>query len=210
MPQSHNNTPKPPPQPTAEDAAPYRTLASRTIWQSRWYALREDQVRFPDGSEGTYTVVEKDAAVYVVPLTADGQMVLLRNYRYTVDRWLWEVPAGGVQPGVEPEEMARRELREETGGQAERLQRVGSFYTMPGLGTEIIHVYVAYGVTLGEPDREPSEVMECHVVPLADALRMASKGEMGDGLSTLAILASMPYLQADSTATESIGDGTGQ
>lgn len=180
--------------PADGEPAPYRTLASRTIWRSPWYALREDQVRFPDGSEGTYTVVEKGASVYVVPLTAGGQLVLLRNYRYTVDRWLWEVPAGGVQPGVSPEEMARRELREEAGGRAERLEMVGSFYTMPGIGTEIIHVYLAHGVVLGEPEREPSEVMERHLVPLAEGLRMAGAGEIGDGLSTLAILACAPRL----------------
>ncbi len=191
--------------PGGEDAAPdepYQTLSSRTIWRSPWYALREDRVRFPDGSEGQYTVVEKAASVYVVPVTHDGQLVLIRNYRYPLGRWLWEVPAGGVLPGAAFDEMAHRELLEEAGGQAESLEKVAEFYTMPGIGTESAHVFLARGVTLGKPQPEAGEAMERHLLPVEDVLRMAASGEIEDGLSALAILLCAPRLQMSKKSGE--------
>lgn len=122
-------------------------------------------------------------------------MVLIRNYRHTVSRWLWEVPAGGIEPGISAEEMARRELAEEIGGQADTLREVHSFYTMPGIGNELAHIYLAEGVILGEPHHEPSEVIECHVLPREDVLSMAMRGEITDGPSALAILLCAPHIR---------------
>lgn len=167
---------------------PYQTLSSRTIWSSPWYALREDQVRFPDGSQGAYTVIEKRDAVWVMPIMPDGRAVLIRNYRYTVGAWLWEIPAGGIDPGLSPEEAARTELAQEIGGSAGRIEQVASYYTMPGIGDELAYVFLAQDVTLGEPRHEPSEVMEQHIVPLETVLSMVMRGEIADGPSALAIL----------------------
>ncbi len=89
-------------------------------------------MRFPGGQEGTYTVIERSDAVFVVPVTVEGSIVLIHNYRYTVRRWLWEVPAGSVEPGDSPLESARRELLEETGGSARSMIPVGSFYDGAG------------------------------------------------------------------------------
>jgi ADP-ribose pyrophosphatase len=176
---------------------PYQTLSSRLLWTSPWYSLREDQVRFPDGSQGVYTVVEKRDAVWVVPALADGRLVLIRNYRYTVGEWLWEVPAGGIEPGIAPQEMARRELAEEVGGQAQSLEEVARFYTMPGIGDEVAHIFLARGVALGEPRHEPSEVMERHAFPLSAVLSMIHRGELADGPSALAVLLCLPHLETD-------------
>jgi ADP-ribose pyrophosphatase len=167
---------------------PYQTLDSRLIWRSPWYALREDRVRFPDGSEGSYTVIAKRAAVWVLPILADGRVVLIRNYRYTVGTWLWEIPAGGIEPGASPEEAARIELAEEIGGQSGQLEQIALFYTMPGIGDELAHIFVARGVVLGEPRHEPSEVMERHIFSWDDVLSMVMRGEVADGPSALAIL----------------------
>ena len=72
----------------------WETLSSRFLWQSRWYNLRQDHIRTQDGHEFTYTIVDHPGAVWVVPITADGHVILIRHYRYTVDDWCWEVPAG--------------------------------------------------------------------------------------------------------------------
>lgn len=173
---------------------PYQRLSSRRVWQTRWMTLREDQIKLPDGSQGVYTVIERPEAVWIIPLLADGQMVLIWNYRYTVGRWLWEVPAGSIAPGVSPEEMARRELSEEIGGAAASLECVATFYTWPGQCNEQGHIFLARGVTLGEPHREPSEVMERHIFPVEKALDMARQGEVADGPSALAILICAPFL----------------
>ena len=174
---------------------PYQTLRSRLLWSSPWYSLREDQVRFPDGSEGSYTVVDKRDAVWIVPVLHDGSMVLIRNYRHTVSDWLWEVPAGGIEPGISADQMAQRELAEEIGGQAETLREVCSVYTMPGIGNERAHIYLAEGVTLGKPHHEPSEVMERHILPLEDVLAMVMRGDIADGPSALAILLCTPHIR---------------
>ena len=181
----------------------WETLSSRFLWKSRWYNLRQDLVRTQEGHEFTYTIVDHPGAVWVVPVTADGQVILIRHYRYTVDDWCYEVPAGGLPSGLstserlqqspssslaQSEEMARRELLEEVGGRAADLRYVGQFYTTNGISNEIAYVYLATGVELGETDREPAELMEMCPVPLDEALRMAREGEISDGPSALALL----------------------
>lgn len=175
--------------------SPYQTFASKYIWKSHWYNVRQDEIQTPDGSPGTYTIVEHPGAVWVVPVTSTGEIVLEWQYRYTVQDWCWEVPAGGLLPGISPEEMARRELAEEIGGTADRLQYIGWFYTMNGIGTEVAHIFLALGVELGETHREPTEIMEIRPVRIEEALRMARSGEISDGPSALALLLCEPHLR---------------
>lgn len=167
---------------------PYRKLGSRYVWRSQWYNLRQDDIQLPDGSQTTYTLVEHPGAVWIVPVTVEGKLALIRNYRYTVDDWCWEIPAGGLREGVSPEEMARRELREEIGGEAGSLRLVTSFYTANGISDEVAHVFLATGVRLGEPQHEASEVMTLHLMEPGEVLRMARQGEISDGPSALALL----------------------
>jgi ADP-ribose pyrophosphatase len=166
------------------------------VWSSPWYALREDHVRFPDGSEGPYTVIDKREAVWIVPVMADGSFVLIRNYRHTVDQWLWEVPAGGIEAGQSAEATAQRELAEEIGGTADRLREIATLFTMPGIGDELAHIFLAECVTLGEPRHEPSEVMERHIVTREQVIDMIYRGAIQDGPSALAILLCLPHLEA--------------
>ncbi len=173
---------------------PYHTLGSEIIWRSPWYALRQDRIRLPDGSEGTYTVVEKPDAVWIVPVTAKGEIALIWHYRYTLDKWFWEIPAGNIPDGLSAEEAARRELLEEIGGAAKALRPIAHFYTMNGIGTEAAHVFLATGVALGEAHREPTEIMEVHTFSAARALAMAQGGDIDDGPSALALLLAAPYL----------------
>jgi ADP-ribose pyrophosphatase len=175
--------------------AVWERLDSRTLWQSRWYNLRQDRLRTPAGHEFSYTLVDHPGAVWVVPVTDDGQVVLIRQYRYTVEDWCYEVPAGGLsarldqsQRLVQSEEVARRELLEEVGGKAAELRYAGQFYTSNGISNEVAYVYLATGVELGEAQREPTELMEVRLVPVEEALRMAREGEITDGPSALALL----------------------
>lgn len=184
----------------------WETLRSRYLWQSRWYNLRQDRLRSPEGQEHTYTIVDHPGAVWIVPVTHGGQIVLIRNYRYPVNDWCYEVPAGGLPPRrnqsertpgsrlIQSEEVARRELLEEVGGKAERMQFVGQFYTSNGISNEVAYVYLATGVELGKTHREPTELMETCLVPVQEALRMAREGEVSDGPSALALLWCEPLL----------------
>lgn len=167
---------------------PITTLVSRIAWECPWYAVRQDRIRLPDGSEGVYNVVIKCDAVWIVPITAAGEVVLIHNYRHTLGEWCWELPAGGIRDGQSPLEAAQRELREETGGVATDWRFLLRVSTMNGVGTEYGHVFLAGGVTLGQPRREPAEVMTVHILPLAKALAMARAGEINDSMSALALL----------------------
>ena len=105
-----------------------------------------------------------------------------------------EVPAGGLSPGLTPEEVARLELLEEVGGEAAELRFVGQFYTSNGISNEVAYVYLATGVELGEAAHEPTEMIETRLVPIQEALRMARAGEISDGPSALALLWCEPLL----------------
>ncbi len=167
---------------------PFTTLASRIVWSCPWYRVRQDDILTPNGRPGVYNVIEKADAVWVVPLTADGRLALVYQYRYTVDDWCWEIPAGSVEPGKTPEDAARAELLEEVGGEAAALNYVGRFYMANGICNEVGHIFVATGVTLGKPAHEAAEVMHVHLLAPAAALAMARAGEIADGPTALALL----------------------
>lgn len=177
------------------DQRPYTTISRRYLWRSRWYNVRQDRLRGESGDELTYTVVEKPPAVWVVPVTVDGMLVLIDQYRYTVDAWCLEVPAGNIEPGMDAPGMAVRELREEIGGIAQELIPVAEFFSMNGIGDEVAQVFLALGVVLGEPQREATEHIAVRLVPVEEGLAMARGGAIKDGISALAILLSEPVLR---------------
>ena len=113
-----------------------------------------------------------------------------------MDDWCYEVPAGGLGPDGKPEEIARRELLEEVGGEAAEWRHVGQFYTYNGISSEVAYVYLATGVELGEAHREPTEFLEIRLVRIEEALRMAREGDIFDGPSALALLWCEPLLQS--------------
>jgi ADP-ribose pyrophosphatase len=167
---------------------PLFPLSSRRVWECRWYSVRQDRIQLPDGSEGEYNVIELPDAVWVVPVTTTGEIVLLWHYRYPLQRWGWELPAGSIGPDGDALAMARRELLEEAGGMAADWRFLMKVSTMKGIGTEQAHLYLATGVTLGTPQHEPAEVMRVQAFPAAEAFRMARAGEIHDGVGVLALL----------------------
>ena len=160
------------------------------------FRIRQDRVRWPDGHVGPYTYVQGTGAVWIVPATADGHVVLIRQLRYTAADWIWEVPAGGFHDFAgTPIELAERELAEEVGGSSEDWVYVGSFRPGTSIFDDVCHIVLARGVELDrEPQREPAEIIQVHLVPVARALQMARGGEMVDGHSALALLRCEPYL----------------
>ena len=142
----------------------------------------------PDGSQGVYNTVTKPTAVWILPITPRGQIVLCYSYRYTVDDWCWELPAGSVKPGQTLEEAALEELDEEVGGTCQKLEYGGKFYTANGICDEEGHYFIATGVTLSAPAHEPAEVIEVHCKPIEQVLQMAYMGEISDAPSALILL----------------------
>lgn len=167
---------------------PFKTLSSRIAWSCPWYAVRQDEILLPDGSQGVYNTVAKTAAVWILPVTPQGEVVLCRSYRYTVDDWCWELPAGGVKPGQTLKEAALEELHEEVGGSCEELTHLGKFYTANGICDEVGHFFLATGVILGPTAHEPAEVIEVHCKPIEQVLQMAYAGQITDAPSALILL----------------------
>jgi ADP-ribose pyrophosphatase len=175
----------------------WQRLATDYPYAFRMFRVRRDQARWPDGRVRTFSYVETAGAVWVVPVTADGHVVLIRQFRYMLDDWQWEVPAGGFHDFTgSPIELAQHELAEEVGGSSDDWLYIGSFNTGASTFEEPAHIVLARDVRLDrEPCREPAEIIEVHPVSIERALEMARSGEIADGHSALALLRCEPYLR---------------
>ncbi|HWA67947.1 MAG TPA: NUDIX hydrolase [Mycobacteriales bacterium] len=138
----------------------FRTVSSREVYRNPWITVREDAVELPDGTPGLYGVVDRPDFALVIPREPDGSMWLVEQYRYAIGRRSWEFPQGTWPPGGERgsiEELARAELREETGIRAAELRHLGHLYTAYGFCSQGYDVWLASGLTAGEHEREPTE-----------------------------------------------------
>lgn len=167
-------------------------LATRRLHSGRVINLDIDTVRFPNGSTGELEMVRHSGASAVLPFLddptdADPRVLLIRQFRHAANDFIWEIPAGRLDPGESPETCAHRELREETGMTARHLAHLITIFTTPGFTDERIHLYLAHGLEEGSHEREPDEFMELHRLRWSEALRRARQGEINDGktLSTL-------------------------
>jgi ADP-ribose pyrophosphatase len=168
-------------------------IGSRRAYAGRIISLDVDRVRFPDGSEGELEMIRHPGASAVVPFVSDPegedpQILLIRQYRYAADDYLYEIPAGRLDPGEEPSDCARRELREETGCTAERVERLTTIFTTPGFTDERIHLFMASGLTHGASAQENDEFIEVETKALSDVLLMIEDGQISDAKTIVALL----------------------
>lgn len=168
-------------------------ISSRRVFTGRVVSLNVDRVRFPDGSEGELEMIHHPGASAVVPFLGDPagpdpQILLIRQYRYAAGGYLYEVPAGCLEPGEAPLDCARRELREETGCEADHLELMTSVFTTPGFTDEVIHLFLASGITRGASHREADEFLEVETMGLARALKMIEVGEIRDAKTIVSVL----------------------
>ncbi|HKP54702.1 MAG TPA: NUDIX hydrolase [Chloroflexia bacterium] len=171
----------------------WKRLATRYPFVTQWLRLRQDRVRIEDKGDFTFTYREAPDAVAVVPVTRDRKIVLVRQYRYTVDDWCLEVPAGGThdRTGIPLEEVALEELHEEIGATCERarLIPVAVTYTVNAISDEKLHLFLALDVELvARPQPEDTELLSVEAMPVAEALDMARLGKIKDSQSALSIL----------------------
>jgi len=155
-------------------------LGSRQIADYKIIRLREDRYRFePTGAEADFAVCDSADWAFVIPVTADGQVVFIRQYRHGARQVVLELPGGLMDGGEPPEVTAARELREETGYEAERLRRLGKLLPNPGLNNASCHVFVAEGCSLkSDPDPDPLERIEVVLRPLEAVQEMIRTGEL--------------------------------
>jgi ADP-ribose pyrophosphatase len=176
----------------------WRRSASRYLYESPWFNLRQDEVELPSGEAITYTMVEHPGYSMIVPLLDDGRVLLERVYRYTVQETVLECPSGGIE-NESPERTAHRELLEETGWSAERMVALGSYFGSNGISDERVHFFLATGLReTHEPTREATEQIELEFVPFSEAVGLARSGGIQDAPSALGILLADHALQQSS------------
>jgi ADP-ribose pyrophosphatase len=166
-----------------------RRIGGREIFHGRIITVKEDRVELPDGRASTREVVLHPGAVAILPLDETGNIVMVRQFRYTVGEVLLEAPAGKLEPGEDPLTCAARELAEETGLAAQRLTCLTRFYTSPGFSNELIHLFLAEGLTqakAGTADDE--EFIEVVRVPLPEAVAMVHDGRIKNAITVIAVL----------------------
>jgi ADP-ribose pyrophosphatase len=132
-------------------------------------------------------VVRHPGAAAVVPLKDDGTVVLIRQFRHAAGGFIYEIPAGKLHPGEDPLACAARELEEEIGYKAGKLELLSSIFTAPGFTDEVIHIYKATGLTIGRQQLDRDEVLEVIEMPLLEAMRMIETGAIRDAKSIVGL-----------------------
>jgi 8-oxo-dGTP pyrophosphatase MutT (NUDIX family) len=167
---------------------PWRRLARRVAYENPWIRVDEDQVIRPDGKDGIYGVVHfKNRAVGVVPLDENDRVLLVGQYRYTLDQYSWEIPEGGVPLDEDPLSGAQRELMEETGYTSAKWQELGRAHLSNSVSDEHAIYFLAEELIPGTPRPEGTERLSQRWVTFPEALALVERGEITDALSIIAI-----------------------
>lgn len=169
------------------------TLKSKRVYSGKVINLDIDTAQFPDGSVGQLEMIRHPGAAAVVPFASDPKgpdptILLIKQYRYAALDTLFEIPAGRLEPGEDPRVCAERELLEEVGVSAGRVERLTTIWTTPGFTDERIHLFSATDLTTGQHAREPDEFIEVTPKPLSEVIALIRSGEICDAKTCLAIL----------------------
>ena len=167
--------------------------SGRRVYTGKVINLDVDVVEFPNGKTGELEIFRHPGASAVVPFLTDPrgddpQLLLIKQYRYAADGYMYEIPAGRLDEGEDPADCARRELKEETGCTARSMEHLYTMFTTPGFTDERIHIFMATGLSHGETAHESDEFLTVETVALSRALEMIKSGELKDGKTAAGIL----------------------
>ncbi|HKJ37788.1 MAG TPA: NUDIX hydrolase [Anaerolineales bacterium] len=172
---------------------PFELIKSETLLQGRAFKIRRDHLKTPDGRDTKFEIIEHGGSVVIIPVDADGNIHFVRQYRHAAGIDLLELPAG-TRDGDEPyEDCAAREIREEIGMEAGKLEKVGEFYLAPGYSTEFMAVFLATELKHNPLDADDDEFLEVEKISIKKAFEMAARGEIPDAKSLAALLLAKPH-----------------
>ena len=168
-------------------------ISSQEIFNGVAIHLFKDEILLPNGHTGIREIIRHPGAVCVLPLTDDGDVIFVNQFRYALNKVTLEVPAGKLEKGEDPKEAALRELSEETGLTAKNIVHIGDLYTTPALIDEVIHMYIATDLTQGEQHLDYDEFVNTLKIPLSKAVDMVMDGEIKDSKTQTVILKAEKY-----------------
>ena len=171
-----------------------KTMKTEKIYEGKILNLRIDTVELPDKKYSKREIVEHPGAVAIIALTENNEIVLVKQYRKAIERELIEVPAGKLEIGEEPKETVIRELKEETGYTAKKIDYLLEFYTSPGFTNEKVYLFLADGLTEGEAQPEKDEYIEVINLKLDDLIELINKGEIVDSKTIVGAYVAKNYL----------------
>jgi ADP-ribose pyrophosphatase len=163
-------------------------IESKTVLIGRNFRFRQDEVQLPNGRITTRDIVEHPGSVGIIPITGEGEILLVEQYRYAVGRTLMEIPAGTLEESETMEECVYRELKEETGYEASVIEKIVSCYTTPGYSSEKIQIYLAKNLEKGESSPEEDEIIRVVKLNMDKVIEMIGNKEIDDAKTILGLL----------------------
>jgi ADP-ribose pyrophosphatase len=174
----------------------FEILKIDPIYQGRVFRLESIQARLPDGKVRSYDIVRHPGAVALIPLDEQGRILFVRQYRLGSGSELLELPAGTLEPNEAPDACAAREVREETGMAAQKIEHLGGFYMAPGYSSEFLHIYLATGLYPARLPGDEDEFLQVEAIPVAQVFEWVRSGQIQDGKSLAALLLAQNRLKA--------------
>jgi ADP-ribose pyrophosphatase len=165
-----------------------KTIESEMIYEGAILNLRRDVVSVKDGGTSKREIIEHFGGSVILAVTPEGKIPMVRQYRKAAEKVMLELPAGKLEENEDPEKAAIRELREETGYRAGKIERIASFYPTVGYSTEILHIYLATELTPGETDFDDNEAIDIELYAPETLYNMIDKGEIDDGKTLIGLL----------------------
>lgn len=168
-----------------------KTIKEEKIYEGKVITLSVEDVELPNGKVSKREIVRHPGAVAIIGITDEGKLLLVKQFRKALEKTIYEIPAGKLEPGEEPLESAKRELKEETGYSAKELTHLVSFYTSPGFADELVHLYFADELERGDRELDEDEFLDNTETTLDEALEMIKDQRIYDAKTVYAV----QYLQ---------------
>ncbi len=166
---------------------PKNPLSSEKIFDGRIIRVALDTFELPNGKRVVHEVARHGPAAAVVPISDTGEILLVHQFRPVLNQWFWEIPAGLVEGGESPIDSARRELTEETGWRAKKIEPLLSFHTTFGFSDEVIHIFKAEGLAQDKKNLDENEILEEHFFPIPEIRAMLQRREITDSKTLIGL-----------------------